>query len=116
MAEVSWSVTPLESGDLKLYLRVAARLFLSGSKEEAHDVLSKEGVVHVDSDVWYVASGFFHDSWKEVLTSIGGVGAIWAFGKRLFARRESARQAGFGRSERPPSPSWVRRALKSIRP
>lgn len=116
-ADFEWSATPLESGDLKLHLRVAARLFLSGSKEESHDVLSKHGLVHVHADTWFVASTFIESSWKEVLASVGGVGAVWAFAQRLLAgRSEPVRQAGFGRGRRTRSGSLVNRLWKSIKP
>lgn len=116
-ADLEWSVTPLASGEMKLRLRVAARLLLSNSKEESHDVLSKEGVVQVDSDVWYVASVLIGTSWKELLASVGGVGAILAFGRKVFAKRSPpSRRAGFGRDQPAQSNSWVSRILKSIRP
>jgi len=115
-ADFEWLATPVKYGDLELHLRVAARLILGGSKEESHDVLTKEGVVSVEADIWYLTKEFIRNSWKESLASVGGVGAIWAFGRRLFARRSAPRQAGFQRSQPPQSTSWVRKLLESIRP
>lgn len=102
--DFEWSVTPMTSGDLKMNLRVAARLFLPGDKEEAHDVLTKQGVVHVEASSAYAALQIVRANWKDILASLGGASAIFAafkWGYEILRSKfaSPARRAGFIRRE-----------------
>jgi hypothetical protein len=105
-ADLTWSATPLVSGERKLHIRVAARLLLDGWAEEAHDVLTREGVVRIQANLWFVGRQFFEKSWAELLVSMSGLGAVvGALRQKLASRRRTERRpVGFGRVAPEPAP------------
>ncbi len=62
-----WVVTPLESGEKKLYLTVTARLPLSNGKEELKDLPVKEVVILVEGDCLWWARNLLAEYWWSIL-------------------------------------------------
>ena len=90
-AQWEWHVTPLQSGDQKLTLTAAAKIFLEGRGEKSiyYKTLEQPIIVHVDR--WYTAKQFVANNWQWLwaVIVVPVAGLLWGL------RRRKGRRAGF---------------------
>ncbi len=89
-------VTPLESGEKKLYLTVTARLFLSNGEVQQKDVAVKEAVILVEVDHLWITKRFVTGNWQYVFGSPIVIGLLYWLGRKIH-RKRNRRPAGFER-------------------
>ncbi|HEX4425295.1 MAG TPA: hypothetical protein VH079_07835 [Terriglobales bacterium] len=69
----SWNVQPLESGQQKLFLDVAMRFKVPGSKDEVKFIPTLNRVVDVRVDRVFAAKHFVGQEWKWIFGTMGGI-------------------------------------------
>ena len=89
-----WRVTPLQSGDLMLILKVTALLDAKDRPIESRDVLVKEASINVHADHAWQLHRFWSETWQYLLASPLVVGTILWIVRRLRSS-EKRRPIGF---------------------
>jgi Abnormal spindle-like microcephaly-assoc'd, ASPM-SPD-2-Hydin len=72
----TWNVQPLESGQQQLFLDVATRFKIPGSKDEFKFIPTLHRVINVHVDRMFATKHFVGQEWKYLL---GGIGSIIVF-------------------------------------